>query len=295
MVLTNIVTVLLWHNPDLRVDPYINPPFNQSYFKLNPYVKMIMKQRLSELAILFLYSDIHPALFITDLVCMTFFIIETVIHFSACPNKKRYLMDLFNTLKMVLCITMIGTLLLDLNRQIIKTELLGYVYIIIRSISVTRFLLIFRLRKLYKGLDILLLAVQNSFKELALLAFGLVVYVVIYGTMMFSAEALTDNFPNIWIAMWWALITMTTVGYGDYYPTTTTGYMVGTLCAVNGLIMLALPVAAIANNFSQLYSKQAEIEKHRREIKEQRLSQQSSSDNKEKTMIQTQTCLTNID
>lgn len=43
---------------------------------------------------------------------------------------------------------------------------------------------------------------------------------------------------------------MTTVGYGDYYPVTPGGYLVGGFCALSGLIMTALPVAVIGSNFN---------------------------------------------
>ena len=65
---------------------------------------------------------------------------------------------------------------------------------------------------------------------------------------------------------------MTTVGYGDYYPETAMGYVVGILCAVAGLIMTALPVAVIGGNFNRYWehNKQrkkllkAQIEEERR-------------------------------
>ncbi|WAR22692.1 KCNA2-like protein [Mya arenaria] len=120
--------------------------------------------------------------------------------------------------------------------------------------------------KLYRGFDIMLLSLESSFREFVLLLFAFIVCIIIYGIMLFAAEAEKDNFQNVFTAMWWALITMTTIGYGDYYPTTALGYCVGAVCAINGLIVLALPIAALASNFSNFYSHHSNMQKHENEI-----------------------------
>lgn len=115
----------------------------------------------------------------------------------------------------------------------------------------------------------MILSLKHSRKELGLLMFSFVIAVVVYGCLMFSAEIETEMFPSTQIAMWWSLITMTTVGYGDFYPVSTWGYIVGIFCAVNGIIVLALPVAAIASTFSGFYSRNADLQKHIAEVKKQ--------------------------
>ena len=67
-----------------------------------------------------------------------------------------------------------------------------------------------------------------------------------------------DKFGTIPDAMWWAIVTLTTVGYGDAFPVSPLGKVVASLTAVMGLVMLAMPVGIIATAFSQ--------EIHRREF-----------------------------
>jgi hypothetical protein len=67
---------------------------------------------------------------------------------------------------------------------------------------------------------------------------------------------------NIGIALWWAVITMTTVGYGDVYPESIPGYCVGCVCAIFGVIILAMPIAIIASNFTEYYSNHKLLKSH---------------------------------
>ena len=63
-----------------------------------------------------------------------------------------------------------------------------------------------------------------------------------------------DNMEHIPVAIWWALITMTTVGYGDFHPISIGGYIVGGLCILSGILIIAIPTAIIVNNFGRLYN-----------------------------------------
>ncbi len=91
-------------------------------------------------------------------------------------------------------------------------------------------------------------------------------FVVLMGVMLMAAsvmhlvehEAQPDKFGTIPDAMWWAIITLTTVGYGDVFPITAPGKVVAAVTAVLGLVMLALPVGIVATAFAQ--------EIHRREF-----------------------------
>merc|ERR1719431_2170606 len=81
---------------------------------------------------------------------------------------------------------------------------------------------------------------------MGMLIFSGMAYIVekdVEGTML-------DSMPT---ALYWAIITMTSVGYGDIYPVTWFGKLVGSVCAICGVLCIPLPI--IVNNFNKFYEK----------------------------------------
>ena len=83
------------------------------------------------------------------------------------------------------------------------------------------------------GLKILILSVKESANELFLLVFSLIMAMCIFGGLIICAEMRTDQYPDVEVSLWWALITISVVGYGDYYPTDLPGRVIGSLCAIS--------------------------------------------------------------
>ncbi len=77
--------------------------------------------------------------------------------------------------------------------------------------------------------------------------------VIIFANLIFFVEVEEDNFLSIPQGIWWAVVTMTTVGYGDSVPKSVAGYIVGSLCAITGILTIALPVPVIAQNFTHFH------------------------------------------
>ena len=79
----------------------------------------------------------------------------------------------------------------------------------------------------------------------------------------------SNDFESIPLGLWWALVTMTTVGYGDMVPRTYLGMFVGAMCAMAGVLVVALPVPVIVSNFEMYYSHtqaRAKLPKKRRRV-----------------------------
>lgn len=117
-----------------------------------------------------------------------------------------------------------------------------------------RVIRIFRIIDTSSEMKMLKLSLLKSRNEICLFITVLTSFAFIFGSCVYWAEFLNpDTYPNIFIGIWWAFVTMTTVGYGDFYPKTTSGYLVGVLTSTCGLILLAMPIAMISSNFSKIY------------------------------------------
>ncbi|MGQ3360878.1 MAG: cyclic nucleotide-gated ion channel [Phreatobacter sp.] len=122
-----------------------------------------------------------------------------------------------------------------------------------------RFLLLLRLVRFFKlaryspGFASLVDALWSERRALgaSLLIFLGALVIAASAMRLAEQEAQPDKFATIPDALWWAVITLTTVGYGDVYPVTGAGKIIAAFTAVTGIVMLALPVGIVATAFAR--------------------------------------------
>ncbi|HKY00476.1 MAG TPA: ion transporter [Steroidobacteraceae bacterium] len=123
----------------------------------------------------------------------------------------------------------------------------------LRFMRIFRLFLIFKLTRYHASMSLLTRVVRNEARPIAAALFVLVTLLMVAASFAFIAEheAQPEKFASIPDAMWWAIVTMTTVGYGDMVPVTPFGKLVGAVIAVIGLGMVALPAGLLASGFSE--------------------------------------------
>lgn len=198
-----------------------------------------------------------------DLFITIFFSCEQILRFASCSRKKEYFKDWLNVLDIILFFAMWTIFIIDqlFEEKLLENYELLIFYSVCYCLAVFRLLRFFRITKQYSALRILLMSVRASIKELGLLSITFIIFVLLFANLIYFAE-LRDptTFPDMVIGLWWSVVTMTTVGYGDEAPKSALGRTVGSLCAVSGLLLLAMPIAVIAGKFNDLYEKNANRE-----------------------------------
>ncbi|XP_054615910.1 potassium voltage-gated channel subfamily A member 7 [Dunckerocampus dactyliophorus] len=204
------------------------------------------------------FAPFQDPFFIVETICICWFSFELIMRFTCSPSKMHFFKDVMNTIDFFAIIPYFVTLGTELAKD--KGAQPSVSLALIRVIRLVRVFRIFKLSRHSKGLQILGQTLKASLRELALLIFFLFIGVILFSSAVYFAEVDRPDtaFTSIPEAFWWAVVSMTTVGYGDMYPETVGGKLVGSMCAIAGVLTISLPVPVIVSNFSYFYHREME-------------------------------------
>ncbi|XP_053282903.1 potassium voltage-gated channel subfamily C member 1b isoform X1 [Pleuronectes platessa] len=235
----------------------------ETHEAFNPIINRTELELVGNITVVHTYQETETAAYLTYIegVCVVWFTFEFLMRITFCPNKFDFIRNALNIIDFVAILPFyLEVGLSGLSSKAAK-DVLGF----LRVVRFVRILRIFKLTRHFVGLRVLGHTLRASTNEFLLLIIFLALGVLIFATMIYYAERIGANpndprasdhthFKNIPIGFWWAVVTMTTLGYGDMFPQTTSGMLVGALCALAGVLTIAMPVPVIVNNFGMYYS-----------------------------------------
>lgn len=204
----------------------------------------------------------HDAFFYFEILSVTIFTLEYFLRLWVCIDSKESegLTPLSARVKYaVKPITIIDFL------AVAPFYLSLIIPIDLRYLRLMRLLRLLKLTHYFKSLSIFLSVLAKEIGSLASAIFTMVVLVIISAGLMFSLEhkEQPEAFGSILDAMWWAVVTMTTVGYGDVVPITFGGKIIAIVIMLLGVGVVALPAAMLAGRFGE------ELQLRREQLKAQ--------------------------
>lgn len=176
------------------------------------------------------------------------FTIEYLLRIWSCASQSEFSHPIYGRLKYVFRPMPIIDLIAILPLY------LGFLTFDMRFVRALRLFRLFRIAKLgrYSKTTRLFSRVFSTRKEeLVITASIMLVMIILASSSIYLAEheAQPDKFPDIPSAMWWSVVTLTTVGYGDVYPVTSFGKFLAATIAILGIGMFALPAGILGASF----------------------------------------------
>ena len=159
------------------------------------------------------------------------------------------------------------TALIDLV-AIVPAFLNFFVNIDLRFLRILRLFRLFKLTRYFASMRILLVVISKEKGSFQAVIFILIIMIVTASSGIYLVEnhAQPEVFESIPKAMWWAVVTLTTVGYGDVIPITTAGKILGAVITILGVGLAALPAGILATGLAnELSQRREELEQHFRE------------------------------
>ena len=212
--------------------------------------------------------------FAIETLCIAWFSTDFLVRLFLCPNKKHFFLTFSNWIDFLSIIPFYLTITLQTIPGILDKEVgedgqqhsnsnidALMILRITRLLRVLRIARIFKMSRRFSGLFALGYALKTGAQELMLLAVLLSTCVILFSSLVFFANESDPKSPfsSVIDAFWWSVVTMSTVGYGDQVPTTILAKLVGVVCALTGILIIALPYPIIVSRFNRYYDLQKKI------------------------------------
>jgi voltage-gated potassium channel len=193
------------------------------------------------------YVDFERAFFVFEVVSVLIFSVEYLGRLWVAPEHPEYDHPIRGRIRFAASPFMLIDLLA------ILPFFIGFVVDLrsLRAVRLARFLRLFKLARYSASLRAFVHVLRRKREDLVIAVSGGMILLLVASTLMYFAErtAQPETFASIPASLWWGVITLTTVGYGDVYPITPAGKLLGAFVAIIGIGLFALPASILASGF----------------------------------------------
>lgn len=186
-------------------------------------------------------AEYHRQLLVLEWIITIFFTIEYIARIVVIKRPWRYITSFYGI------IDLISTIPLYISYFLAGSQVL-------LAVRALRLLRVFRILKLVRFLgeaSQLKRAIKASRAKIAVFIYTVLILSVIMGTIMYWVESDSSGFTSIPRSIYWAIVTLTTVGYGDIAPQTSFGQLIATVVMILGYGIIAVPTGIVTSEFTK--------------------------------------------
>jgi len=180
-------------------------------------------------------AKLHLTFVILEIIITLFFTVEYVLRIITLKNKKSYIFSFFGIVDFLAILPFYLSLFFPITKY----------FLIIRMLRMLRIFRILNLLDFMNDGYFIVRAIRNSSRKIYIFLLFLVIFSVIIGSLMFMVEGHREGFESIPQSIYWAVVTVTTVGYGDVSPGTPLGKFLSVLLMLAGYSIIAVPTGIV--------------------------------------------------
>ena len=189
-------------------------------------------------------------LLIAEWVFTLLFTIEYILRIYCSTDKRKYTLSFMGIIDLL---SIIPTYLIIFYAPIVAL-------IDIRVLRLIRIFRIFKLSPYLRSGHTMQIALRSSRPKIIVFILSVSLVVIILGTLMYIVEGQQNGFDNIPKSIYWAVVTLTTVGYGDVVPITTLGKTVAVFIMLLGYAIIAVPTGIVSSEMSKNRTDKEQLE-----------------------------------
>lgn len=180
-------------------------------------------------------AEYGPTLYLLEWFFTVLFTIEYVLRLVAVRRPVRYAGSFFGVVDLVAIVPTYLSLILPETRYLL----------VVRVLRMLRIFRIFKLAEYLRQADVIIRALRAALPKISVFLLAVVTVVLIVGSLMYVIEGAEHGFTSIPQSVYWAIVTLTTVGYGDISPQTALGRLLASLVMILGYGIIAVPTGIV--------------------------------------------------
>ena len=208
---------------------------------LSPFIVMMESVQIFD-------AKLHLLFVILEIIITAFFTVEYVLRILTIKNKKAYIFSFFGIIDFLAILPFYLSLFFPITKY----------FLILRMLRMLRVFRIFNLLDFMNDGYFIVRALKHSSRKIYIFLLFLVIFSVIVGSLMFMVEGHREGFESIPQSIYWAVVTVTTVGYGDVSPGTPLGKFLSVLLMLAGYSIIAVPTGIVT---AEMRNKRQNLEK----------------------------------
>ncbi|GGX28848.1 ion transporter [Aquimarina muelleri] len=191
----------------------------------------------------------YNLLYYSEWVVTIFFTLEYIARVISIKKTSSYIFSFYGI------IDLLSTLPLYLSFFITGSSAL----LAVRALRLLRVFRILKISRYIGESNKLVKAIKDSRAKILVFLFAVIVLCIILGTLMYLVEGEESGFKSIPISVYWCIVTLTTVGYGDIAPATPLGQFIAAIIMIMGYGIIAVPTGIVSAEYTQHQNKNVDL------------------------------------